>query len=110
AQRAAFERMAPGVTCGAIDRAAREALVAAGYPGGYEVFGHRLGHGIGLEGHEEPYFDGASEVVLAPGMTLSDEPGIYLAGRLGVRLEDIVVVTALGADHFGEWQESPDWP
>jgi Xaa-Pro dipeptidase len=110
AQRAAFERMAPGVACREIDRAAREAIAAAGYPGGYEVFGHRLGHGIGLQVHEEPYFDGGNELVLEPGMTFSDEPGIYLAGRLGVRLEDIVVVTADGADHFGAWQETPDWP
>lgn len=110
AQRAAFERMAPGVPCREIDRAARAAIEAAGYPGGYTVFGHRLGHGIGLEGHEEPYFDGGNELPLAPGMTFSDEPGIYLAGRFGVRLEDIVVVTRTGADVFGDWQTSPDRP
>ena len=110
AQRAAFERMAPGVPCREVDRAARAAIEAAGYPGGYEVFGHRLGHGIGLQGHEEPYFDGGNELPLAPGMTFSNEPGIYLAGRLGVRLEDIVVVTTGGADHFGRWQEEPTRP
>jgi Xaa-Pro dipeptidase len=110
AQRAAFERMAPGVPCREIDRAARASIEAAGYPGGYQVFGHRLGHGIGLQGHEEPYFDGGNELPLAPGMTFSNEPGIYLAGRLGVRLEDIVVVTPGGADHFGAWQESPAHP
>jgi Xaa-Pro dipeptidase len=110
AQQAAFARMAPGVPCRAIDEAARAAIVAAGYPGGYAVFGHRLGHGIGLQGHEEPYFDGGSEVVLEPGMTFSDEPGIYLEGRLGVRLEDIVLVTASGADHLGSWQESSRTP
>jgi len=110
AQEAAFARMAPGVPCREIDRAARASIVASGYPDGYTVFGHRLGHGIGLEGHEEPYFDGGSEVLLEPGMTFSDEPGIYLAGRLGVRLEDIVVITDTGADSFGSWQESPDAP
>jgi Xaa-Pro dipeptidase len=110
AQAAAFERIAPGVQCREIDRAARAAIEAAGYPGGYTVFGHRLGHGIGLQGHEEPYFDGGSEVVLEPGMTFSDEPGIYLAGRLGVRLEDIVVVTQSGADVFGNWQQSHERP
>jgi len=110
AQAAAFERMAPGVPCREIDRAARAAIEAAGYPGGYTVFGHRLGHGIGLQGHEEPYFDGGSEVLLEPGMTFSDEPGIYLAGKLGVRLEDIVVVTQGGADVFGSWQSSPESP
>ncbi len=110
AQQAAFERIRPGVECREIDRAARAAIVEAGYPGGYTVFGHRLGHGIGLQGHEDPYFDGGSAVRLEPGMTFSDEPGIYLAGQLGVRLEDIVVVTEGGADHFGAWQEGPDWP
>ncbi|MSR60956.1 MAG: aminopeptidase P family protein [Planctomycetes bacterium] len=110
AQRAAFERMAPGVACREIDRAARAAIEAAGYPGGYTVFGHRLGHGIGLSGHEEPYFDGGSETVLEPGMTFSDEPGVYLAGQLGVRLEDIVAITGGGAEVFGAWQESPDHP
>src|SRR6185503_20148371 len=110
AQQAAFERMAPGVPCREVDRAARAAIEAAGYPGGYTVFGHRLGHGIGLEGHEEPYFDGGNELLLAAGMTFSDEPGIYLPGRLGVRLEDIVVVTPSGADVFGSWQASPARP
>jgi Xaa-Pro dipeptidase len=110
AQAAAYERMAPGVPCREIDRTARESIEAAGYPGGYTVFGHRLGHGIGLQGHEEPYFDGGNELLLEPGMTFSDEPGIYLAGRLGVRLEDIVVVTRDGADHFGDWQRGPDRP
>ena len=110
AQRAAFERIAPGVACREVDRAARAAIAAAGYPAGYAVFGHRLGHGIGLQGHEAPYFDGGSEVVLEPGMTFSDEPGIYLAGQLGVRLEDIVVVTEGGADVFGAWQEGPERP
>jgi Xaa-Pro dipeptidase len=110
AQAAAFERMAPGVPCRAIDQAARKVIEAEGYPGGYAVFGHRLGHGIGLEGHEEPYFDGGNELLLEPGMTFSDEPGIYLPGELGVRLEDIVAITAGGAEVFGAWQESPARP
>jgi Xaa-Pro dipeptidase len=63
-----------------------------------------------MEGHEDPYFDGGSDVVLVPGMTLSDEPGIYVPGRYGVRLEDIVVATESGADHFGTWQLSPRSP
>lgn len=107
AQRFAFEAIRPGVACGAIDRAARESLARSGYGGGYEHLTHRLGHGIGLEGHEDPYFDGGSEVALAPGMTLSNEPGIYVYGSFGVRLEDIVAVTADGADHFGTWQLGP---
>jgi Xaa-Pro aminopeptidase len=110
AQEAAFVRIAPGVPGREVDRAARAAIEAAGYPAGYAVFGHRLGHGIGLAGHEEPYFDGGNELPIEAGMTFSDEPGIYLPGRLGVRLEDVVVVTAKGADHFGDWQESPEHP
>ena len=110
AQQRAFERMAPGVPARAIDRAAREVIEQAGYGAGYSVFSHRLGHGIGLQGHEEPYLDGGNELELAPGMTFSDEPGIYLAGRLGIRLEDIVVVTESGADHFGSWQAAPASP
>ncbi|MBL8862265.1 MAG: aminopeptidase P family protein [Planctomycetes bacterium] len=106
AQARAFETIAPGVLARAVDARARAALVESGYPGGYAALTHRLGHGIGLEGHEDPYFDGGSEVVLAPGMTLSDEPGIYVVGSFGVRIEDIVTVTETGADHFGEWQTS----
>jgi Xaa-Pro dipeptidase len=110
AQRRAFETIRPGLPCKAIDAAARAAIEAAGYGSGYETFAHRLGHGIGLEGHEEPYLDGGSEVILAPGMTFSDEPGIYLPGEFGVRIEDIVVVTADGADVFGDWQRDPSSP
>jgi Xaa-Pro dipeptidase len=110
AQRAAFDAIRPGVLARAVDAAARDSLVRSGYPGGFESLTHRLGHGIGMEGHEDPYFDGGSEVVLAPGMTFSDEPGIYLLGRFGVRIEDIVVVTEQGADHFGRWQAGPDSP
>jgi len=110
AQQRAFEAIAPGVECRAIDRVARDVIDAAGYGPGYATFTHRLGHGIGMQGHEDPYFDGGSEVVLQPGMTLSDEPGIYLLEKFGVRIEDIVVVTEDGADHFGSWQASPRSP
>ena len=110
AQRSAFEAIRPGVEARTVDAAARDSLVRSGYPGGFAVLTHRLGHGIGLEGHEDPYFDGGSRVVLEPGMTFSDEPGIYLYGRFGVRLEDIVVVTEDGAGHFGSWQAGPDSP
>ncbi len=106
AQQRAFERLRPGIPCLEIDRAARVTLEQAGYGRGYTSFAHRLGHGIGLEVHEEPYLDGGSSVQLAAGMTFSDEPGLYLPGRFGVRLEDIVVVTEQGGDHFGDWQES----
>ena len=63
-----------------------------------------------MEGHEDPYFDGGSRVVLAEGMTLSNEPGLYFPGRFGVRIEDIVAITATGADHFGGWQAGPQSP
>jgi len=105
AQRRAFDAIRPGVACAEVDRAARRVMEQAGYGGGYETFTHRLGHGIGMQGHEDPYFDGGSAVRLAPGMTLSNEPGIYVYGSFGVRIEDIVVVTDGGADHFGTWQE-----
>ncbi|MFT7539718.1 MAG: Xaa-Pro dipeptidase [Gammaproteobacteria bacterium] len=110
AQKRAYEAMRPGVACGDIDRAARAVIEGAGYGQGYAAFSHRLGHGIGLEGHEEPYLDGGNKLLLAAGMTFSDEPGIYLPGRFGIRLEDIVVVTEDGADHFGSWQVSPTSP
>ncbi|MCK6445011.1 MAG: Xaa-Pro peptidase family protein [Planctomycetes bacterium] len=107
AQQRAFEGIRPGVRCSEIDRLARAAIERAGFGAGYAALTHRLGHGIGMEGHEAPYFDGGSDVVLAPGMTLSNEPGIYVLGRYGVRLEDIVVATESGADHFGAWQSGP---
>ena len=110
AQIAAFEATAPGVPCGDVDRAARAKVVALGYREGYRDFTHRLGHGIGVEGHEDPYFDSGSAVVLEPGMTLSNEPGLYFPGRFGVRIEDIVAITPDGADHFGSWQRSPRSP
>ena len=106
AQKRAFESIRPGMACKTIDEVARASIQAAGFGAQYAALTHRLGHGIGLEGHEDPYFDGGSEELLQPGMTLSDEPGIYLIDRLGVRLEDIVVVTKQGADHFGAWQPS----
>lgn len=110
AQQRAFDALRPGAPCAGADRAARASIEAAGYGAGYATFTHRLGHGIGLEGHEEPYLDGGNELALRPGMTFSDEPGIYLPGRFGVRLEDIVCITADGADHFGAWQRSPAAP
>lgn len=110
AQARAFDAMRPGVPCREIDAAARRVIAEAGYGDGYAALTHRLGHGIGMEGHEEPYLDGGNGLPLAPGMTFSDEPGIYLEGRFGVRIEDIVAVTEDGAEHFGTWQAGPASP
>jgi D-alanyl-D-alanine dipeptidase len=90
AQDVAVERVAPGVEIQEIDRAARAVIEQAGYG---ERFLHRTGHGIGREVHEPPYAVEGDATVLAPGMTFSVEPGIYLDGRFGVRIEDIVAVT-----------------
>jgi D-alanyl-D-alanine dipeptidase len=99
AQQAAFEAVRPGVAAQDVDRAARAVIAEAGYG---ERFVHRTGHGIGLEVHEEPYIVEGNETPLRPGMTFSDEPGIYLEGRFGVRIEDQVVVTDSGAERLNE--------
>lgn len=98
AQRAAVAAVRPGVTCEAVDAAARDPLVEAGF-GPY--FLHRTGHGIGLDGHEEPYLVAGNPLVLEPGMTFSIEPGVYLAGRHGARIEDIVVCADPSVDGAG---------
>jgi Xaa-Pro aminopeptidase len=90
AQQAAFEAVAPGVTCQEIDRVARRVITEAGYG---EYFIHRVGHGIGVTTHEPPYLVEGETQPLTPGMCFSIEPGIYLPGRFGVRIEDIVTVT-----------------
>lgn len=90
AQERAVQAVRPGVSAGEVDRAARETIAAAGYG---ERFIHRTGHGIGLEVHEEPYIAPGNGLPLRKGMTFSIEPGIYLPGRFGVRIEDIVLVT-----------------
>ena len=88
AQEAGTRAVRPGVACEAIDAAARELIDAEGYG---EAFFHRTGHGIGLEGHEDPYLIAGNREPLGEGMAFSVEPGIYLAGRYGARIEDIVV-------------------
>jgi Xaa-Pro aminopeptidase len=93
AQQAAFAAVRPGVACQEIDRVARDRITEAGYG---DYFIHRVGHGIGLTTHEPPHLVRGEEHPLLPGMCFSIEPGIYLPGRFGVRIEDIVTVAPYG--------------
>jgi Xaa-Pro aminopeptidase len=93
AQQAGFEAVRPGAACQDVDRAARKVIADAGYG---EYFIHRTGHGIGLTTHEPPYMIEGETLPLEPGMCFSIEPGIYLPGRFGVRIEDIVTVAEDG--------------
>jgi Xaa-Pro aminopeptidase len=97
AQRAAVASVRPGCSAEEVDAAAREPIAGAGYG---EAFLHRTGHGIGLSTHEEPYIVTGNRLALAPGMSFSVEPGIYLAGRHGARIEDIVVCTGTGVERL----------
>ena len=89
--------MRPGVTAESVDAAARDTIAAAGYG---DYFMHRTGHGIGLEEHEDPYIVAGNSTVLEAGMCFSIEPGIYLSGRHGARIEDIVSVTDQGVERL----------
>lgn len=95
AQRQAVAAVRPGVTAEQVDAAARDVLAEAGLA---EYFVHRTGHGIGLSVHEEPYIVAGNDLPLEPGMAFSVEPGIYFPGKWGARIEDIVIVTADGAE------------
>jgi Xaa-Pro dipeptidase len=101
AQTAALKACRPGAACEDVDAAARKVIEDAGFGPGYKYFAHRLGHGIGLEGHEYPYLVRGNKLKLEPGMTFSDEPGVYIYGEFGIRHEDCMVVTEDGARYLG---------
>ncbi len=101
AQTAALQAVRPGATCESVDRAARKVVEDAGFGPDYKFFTHRLGHGIGMEGHEYPYLVRGNTLKLEPGMTFSNEPGIYIYGEFGIRIEDCMVVTEDGGRILG---------
>ena len=100
AQKAALGAARPGVVAEAVDAAARKVITDAGYGPGYKYFKHRVGHGMGMDGHEWPYLVKGDKTPLAPNMMFSDEPGIYIPGEFGVRLEDDMHITENGAELF----------
>jgi Xaa-Pro dipeptidase len=100
AQAAALKTARPGVECQMVDAAARKVITDAGYGPDYKFFTHRVGHGIGMDGHEWPYLVRGNTKLLASHMTFSDEPGVYIAGEFGVRLEDDMHITENGAELF----------
>jgi len=99
ANQATLDAVRPGVPCEELDRTARLMFEAAGHG---EAFLHRVGHGLGLEVHEEPYLVAGNDLPLAAGMVFSDEPGLYFEGRFGVRVEDAVVCTESGGRRLNE--------
>ena len=116
AQTAALAAARPGVPLESIDAAARKVVVDAGYGPGFKYFSHRLGHGMGMDGHEWPYlvknnmFGWKTALTAQPGMVFSDEPGIYIRGEFGVRLEDDMHITSDGAKLFTPQSESLEKP
>jgi Xaa-Pro dipeptidase len=116
AQTAALQAARPGVPLESIDAAARTVVVDAGYGPGFKYFSHRLGHGMGMDGHEWPYlvknnmFGWNKALTAQPGMVFSDEPGIYIRGEFGVRLEDDLYITADAAKLFTAQSESLEKP
>jgi len=98
AQKAALAAARPGVECQAVDAAARKVIVDAGFGPDYKYFTHRVGHGMGMDGHEPPYMVEGNATRLEPGIVFTDEPGIYQLGKFGVRIEDDCMMTANGVE------------
>jgi Xaa-Pro dipeptidase len=96
AQDAALAAAVAGHECGSVDDAARKVIIDAGFGPNYKFFTHRLGHGIGLDEHEYPYLVRGSKIILQPNMTFSNEPGIYVPGDYGLRLEDDMAISETG--------------
>ena len=100
AQSAALAAARPGAECGSVDAAARKVISDADYGPDYKYFTHRLGHGLGMDGHEWPYLVRGNSTKLQANMTTSNEPGIYIRGEFGVRIEDDMHITESGAELF----------
>ncbi|HET7208887.1 MAG TPA: Xaa-Pro peptidase family protein [Terriglobales bacterium] len=110
AQRTALASARPGATCASVDAAARKIITDAGYGPDYKYFAHRVGHGMGLDIHEWPYLVRGSNTRLEPNMVFSDEPGIYIPGKFGIRLEDDMHITENGAELFTAQSPSLEHP
>ena len=116
AQTAAMKTARPGLSMAQVDLAARKVIIEAGYGPGYKYFTHRVGHGIGMDMHEWPYLSGNDmflddrHPILASNMTFSDEPGVYIRGEFGVRLEDELQITGDGAELMTPQSPSLDEP
>src|SRR3981081_684091 len=110
AQSAALAAARPGVECGDVDAAARKVISDAGLGPDHKFFSPRVGHGIGMDGHEWPYLVRGNATKLQPNMTFSDEPGIYIRGEFGVRLEDDMHITENGAELFTPQSASLEEP
>ncbi len=110
AQSAALAAAKPGAECGSVDDAARKVVTDGGYGPDYKYFTHRLGHGMGMDGHEWPYLVRGNTKKLEADMTTSDEPGIYIRGEFGIRLEDDMHVTESGAELFTPQSPSLEEP
>jgi Xaa-Pro dipeptidase len=110
AQEAGFRAAKPGVEAQSVDAAARKVIEEAGFGPGYRYFTHRVGHGIGMDGHEWTYLVRGNETRLRPGMCFSDEPGIYVPGELGIRHEDVITITDDGAANLTRWSGTPEDP